>query len=256
MSGSVPTNEVSVSEGNLKPAPMLLTAPSLVFRLAGWPGGRLGGQDDAEYSCQSTANCQSGAGAAQPRCEGVASSTHLSVQFPPTNLTLSHTRLTLLEGGGGVVECRAAARPAARYRWEGRGRVLGAGHTLTLTNVTRQQAGSFTCHASNQHGTARAELQLTVNHAPDCRVQSIVAGVGGGSWGGSGGGIAGAGLECSATATPATLSFQWSGAGNISLVSLPATRNSSRLAVMEPGTYTCAVANTVGTSICSYTGNN
>ena len=60
---------------------------TLKFNLSQWPGGRLNKSlDSGEYWCQSTSNCRYNT---STNCEGVSSSTHFIVEYPPQNIRIS-----------------------------------------------------------------------------------------------------------------------------------------------------------------------
>ena len=69
------------------------------------------------------------------------------------------------DGKRGILECDAAGVPAPLVEWSKDGSVLQLSQTITsftIANVTPQDAGTYTCTATNPAGSVYITLQVTV----------------------------------------------------------------------------------------------
>ncbi|XP_050733958.1 nephrin-like isoform X2 [Eriocheir sinensis] len=80
--------------------------------------------------------------------------------------------------------------------------VVRSGNELQLTNVTRRQSGSYTCHAANEVGLGRSQpIVLNVMYVPFCKAKEKV--------------FRGAAkhddikLECNVKGSPGNITFSW-----------------------------------------------
>ncbi|PVD27511.1 hypothetical protein C0Q70_12673 [Pomacea canaliculata] len=90
-----------------------------------------------------------------------------SVMFQPSDLFPS-----IVEGQTFQVRCSAHCLPACSYTWhyggDGSSKVVSRDGLLTLPAVTRQDAGTYTCHADNGVGRrVTQDLQLAVRFPPN-----------------------------------------------------------------------------------------
>ena len=157
------------------------------------------------------------------------SSTILSLQSPPTNISLlQHSPTSLL--------CQADGTPPPSYRWLYNTTLLSSQPSLTPT-----QSGLYTCQASNTHGTVSAGREVRVEEAPRCRLERAEGEEGQER------------LVCRLTAGDPQLShFSWSGdldtaGSNYSVVTLQPS-----LAIFQTSV-TCRVTNRVGWGECTIT---
>ncbi|XP_042228361.1 nephrin-like isoform X2 [Homarus americanus] len=123
----------------------------------------------------------------------IEASHQLQVLYPPEvhvaagpSLDLDHIK----EGDDVYFDCIIKARPDAhKISWSFNGLelqqkinvgVMVVGRSLVLQKVTRKQAGSYTCSATNTQGhNTSAPILLSVKYSPVCRVeQTDVYGVG------------------------------------------------------------------------------
>ena len=154
----------------------------------------------------------------------MGSSTLLSLQSPPTNISLlQHSPTSLL--------CQADGSPPPSYRWFYNATLLSSRPSLTPS-----QSGLYTCQAYNTLGTLSVGREVRLEEAPRCRVERE-----------------GERLVCRLTAGDPLLShFSWSGdletaGSNYSVVTLQPS-----LAILQTSV-TCRVTNRVGWGECTIT---
>ena len=99
-------------------------------------------------------------------------------------ITLSPSR-SVRENDNIVITCEVTANPAASdIVWKYNGNVINSDETLTLTNVKRAQAGTYTCEASNtmtptvgnqENGKAQSSTQVTVECKYNVHILAITS---------------------------------------------------------------------------------
>ncbi|KAK7106149.1 hypothetical protein V1264_017439 [Littorina saxatilis] len=105
----------------------------------------------------------------------------LAVQFGPSStvqLQPPQSSHDLSEGDDLTVTCDATCDPPCNFRWEDTsGSAVAGSKTLKLTDVTRANAGTYTCVADNGVGTpARRPINVNVLIGPSGRVTITPAG--------------------------------------------------------------------------------
>ncbi|GIY71583.1 uncharacterized protein CDAR_442901 [Caerostris darwini] len=188
--------------------------------------------DFSTFACRSSAN---------PLGPPVHSSTLFRIEYPPENIQVSLSLLDVMEGDTPEdVVCSASAFPPGHYLWTVGETVLSRSRVLSFnTTVTRDMAGNYSCVVNNPHGRARADLQLRVNHRPECSVRkdyddqrNVV-------------------LICRSVAHPAVANFTWF-RDNASLSGLHGSgRHESALVLKgddNPARYSCVSSNALGPS--------
>ena len=81
------------------------------------------------------------------------------------SLSLSEDISDISEGDQVSVSCVAAANPPADIMWyrDGTGEIVSRQQTLTISHITREQAGVYVCQANNSVGQSQPkELDLRV----------------------------------------------------------------------------------------------
>lgn len=88
--------------------------------------------------------------------------------------TLAPTNQSVLLGGTVSFVAGATGVPQPAFEWRFKGSLLAvAGGTLTLTNVTLDQAGEYSVTATNASGAVTATVALTVKDKPDLRITEV-----------------------------------------------------------------------------------
>ncbi|KAK3759305.1 hypothetical protein RRG08_021251 [Elysia crispata] len=73
--------------------------------------------------------------------------------------------ISLEEGNDFVISCSASCTPACTFTWRKGGQLIQSqGGTLPLTNVTRSDAGMYTCEARNSVDTTFGQVQVEVEY--------------------------------------------------------------------------------------------
>ncbi|XP_054708263.1 hemicentin-1-like [Uloborus diversus] len=194
--------------------------------------------DSSTFSCISSGN-ELGA--------GVNSSTLFKIEYPPENIYVSPPSLELTEGTGIIppeVTCGVSSYPPGKFLWtRGEDGVLSHSPKLKFNAsvVSREIAGTYTCHVRNSHGKVSKEFELKVRHRPDCTIRKDS---------GSDRRIV---LVCKSSAHPSVTSFSWF-RDNVSLVpgEEQVKEGTSYLSLppedSEPARYSCVATNLVGSS--------
>uniref|UniRef100_A0A3Q4NBE6 Ig-like domain-containing protein n=1 Tax=Neolamprologus brichardi TaxID=32507 RepID=A0A3Q4NBE6_NEOBR len=71
----------------------------------------------------------------------------------------------IVEGSSVTLTCSSDANPAASYTWykEDEDSPKASGHNFTITDITPEHSGSYSCVAQNNRGHHYSTLQLTVS---------------------------------------------------------------------------------------------
>ena len=77
--------------------------------------------------------------------------------MPVVSLSLSQDISDISEGDQVSVSCVAAANPPAAVLWyrEGSGEIVSRQQRLTISHITREQAGIYVCQANNSAGQSQ-----------------------------------------------------------------------------------------------------
>uniref|UniRef100_A0A8C1LKU8 Contactin 4 n=1 Tax=Cyprinus carpio TaxID=7962 RepID=A0A8C1LKU8_CYPCA len=103
----------------------------------------------------------------------IYASAELKVVASPPDFSKKPVKKTTLiqKGGEAIIECQPHASPRASYSWrrgnelcvrERAGRTISEDGTLRITNVTKSDAGRYTCVARNPFGTSSSSGTLVV----------------------------------------------------------------------------------------------
>ncbi|CAC5425782.1 unnamed protein product [Mytilus coruscus] len=87
-------------------------------------------------------------------------------EAPGTSLRFNPTNDTVIKelGQQFVVLCLADCTPVCQFHWEKDNSVVSPGATLQISNISKEDNGTYTCTAYNGYGTPRTKpLYLTVN---------------------------------------------------------------------------------------------
>lgn len=79
------------------------------------------------------------------------------VQIPATNYTVNETN-------GITIPCHTTGNPTPVVTWikKGMASAFSNGNTLSFSNITRQEAGTFFCQAVNILGVANASVYVKI----------------------------------------------------------------------------------------------
>ncbi|XP_065562722.1 hemicentin-1-like isoform X7 [Artemia franciscana] len=206
----------------------------LHWNMTHWPGGRLDRfHDNSNYTCTSTGNSVG---------QGVSSTTHFRVEYPPENITISKYHVEILEGGiPEKLRCQAKAYPEATYFWTFQNETVATGEILFLDYpMSRDRTGDYSCIAQNRHGNASVSSFINVLFKPECaitqrEIESQTR------------------LICDVTANPRDVSFTWL-FQNTTLHEGVTSRGLQSVFTLDHGvsplgTYSCYAKNDIGTSI-------
>ncbi|XP_066986853.1 nephrin-like isoform X2 [Macrobrachium rosenbergii] len=186
----------------------------------------------------------------------------LAVHYAPTAVSTFGTESdssNIREGDDVAFQCAVVANPSASHvSWRHNNVVLIhnvtsgiviSNKSLVLRNVTRSQAGSYSCHAHNVIGDgASNSLRLDIKYAPFCTPgQTTTYHVSR---------LENAQIECSVQANPEESTFQWMFRNSADTTNVPKGRFSSAggrslltytpMATLDYGTLLCWATNEVG----------
>uniref|UniRef100_A0A8C5A5V3 Ig-like domain-containing protein n=1 Tax=Gadus morhua TaxID=8049 RepID=A0A8C5A5V3_GADMO len=90
-----------------------------------------------------------------------SNSIFVDVQYAPKNLSVTVSPSGELEEGSSVtLSCSSDANPAANYTWFKVFSVVGSGQTYTITHITLEHAGNYSCQAHNAIGLHNSTFLL------------------------------------------------------------------------------------------------
>ncbi|NXT65367.1 NEGR1 regulator, partial [Chaetops frenatus] len=162
------SGDIVVNEGSNVTLVCLATGkpePSISWRHIS-PSGESGGFAGEKDIFELVPGCVGGP--ACPRCQCPFHNSYFSVA--PTIQELKSSGVVL--GGNGLIRCEGAGVPAPVFEWYRGERKLINGQQgitiknystrslLTVTNVTEEHFGNYTCVAANKLGTTNASLPL------------------------------------------------------------------------------------------------
>ncbi|XP_054440698.1 hemicentin-2 [Pteronotus mesoamericanus] len=172
----------------------------------------------------------------------------VDVQVPPQLLVaegLGH--VTTLVGQPLELPCQASGSPLPTVQWLQNGRpaeelvgvqVASQGATLHIDHVEPGHAGLFSCQATNEAGTAGAEVELSVHELPSVVIiggDNITAPF-----------LQPVTLRCAGTGVP-TPNIRWWKDG-VALAASGGTLQIEKVDLRDEGVYTCAATNSAGES--------
>lgn len=213
-------------------------------------GANIGGATSATLTLNAVTTNQSGGSYSCVVTNGAGSATSsaatLTVNPAPIAPTITLQPLSQTVTAGATVSFSVAANGTAplSYQWRLNGVNMGGATsaTLTLTSVTTNQGGSYSCLVSNVAGTATSSAAvLTVNPlpvAPTITTQPISQTM-----------TAGNNVNFSVAASgTAPLSFQWRRNGANLTGATSATLALSSVTTNQAGSYSCVVSNIAGSA--------
>nr|XP_021547233.1 hemicentin-2 [Neomonachus schauinslandi] len=172
----------------------------------------------------------------------------VEVQVPPQLLVAEgSSQVTALVGQPLELPCQASGSPVPTLQWLQNGRpaeelagvqVASRGATLRIHHVELGHAGLFACQATNEAGTAGAEVELSVHELP------LVAIVGGDNI--TALFLQPVTLQCVGTGVPAP-SLRWWKDG-VALAALGGKLQIEKADLRDEGVYTCAASSLAGES--------
>ncbi|XP_066112042.1 hemicentin-2 isoform X1 [Saccopteryx bilineata] len=172
----------------------------------------------------------------------------VDVQVPPQLLVAEGLgQVTSLVGQPLELPCQASGSPLPTLQWLQNGRpaeelvgvqVASQGATLHIDHVELDHAGLFSCQATNEAGTAGAEVELSVHELPSVVIiggKNITAPF-----------LQPVTLRCAGTGVP-TPSLRWWKDG-VPLASSGGNLQIEKVDLRDEGVYTCAATNLAGES--------
>ncbi|XP_036769471.2 hemicentin-2 isoform X1 [Manis pentadactyla] len=172
----------------------------------------------------------------------------VEVQVPPQLLVAEGLgQVTTLVGQTLELPCQASGAPVPTIQWLQNGRpaeelagvrVASQGATLHIDRVELGHAGLFACQATNEAGTAGAEVELSVHELPSVAItggENITAPF-----------LQPVTLQCVGTGVP-TPSLRWWKDG-VALVASRGNLQIEKVDLKDEGVYTCAATNLAGES--------
>ncbi|XP_078665042.1 hemicentin-2-like [Branchiostoma floridae x Branchiostoma belcheri] len=190
-----------------------------------------------------TYSCTASNGIGNPQ----AATSTVDVLYLDTPTINTTSPVTLEEGQSTAIQCSAMANPAASFKWrkDGSGDPEVNGNILTLSQVSRDSEGTYTCEASNTIKgaleTEEASVNLVVNYPASVTVSSAMVTVDEND---------DVSLSCTADSKPPPTSFTWT---DMNGTPLDSQRDGFTLQATIPdityqqaGSYTCTASNGVG----------
>ncbi|KAL9964707.1 hypothetical protein ACROYT_G028383 [Oculina patagonica] len=176
---------------------------------------------------------------------GTTAKLNLTVLVPPSIEYISHDT-TATEGDNVKLFCNSTGNPRPNITWthlnDSGARIIMTGETLTLSNVTRNQAGTYQCTATNNIMTPNtANVHVTINYPPGIKRGPTVRQPVNES-----GDLE---LFCNATGNPPP-NITWSKAADPSVqLSVDEVLKVKNISKTDSGVYQCRVSNGIGSVV-------
>lgn len=77
------------------------------------------------------------------------------------------------EGSDLRISAQVSSSPGAQLEWTHKGRVVGRGNSLLLSNISRSQSGPYTLKATNSQGFSQKTIMIEVHFPPKITLQPI-----------------------------------------------------------------------------------
>ncbi|KAF4519677.1 hypothetical protein B566_EDAN003927, partial [Ephemera danica] len=131
---------------------------TLMWNMSVWPNAQLDRiHDNANYTCESSSNVVG---------PGVKSTTFFGVEYPPENVSVSMSVLSVVEGSiPEKILCSAKGYPEPSYQWhrENDTELVMKGNALILNYpIPRTSGGNYICEAFNRHGNITHKTFINV----------------------------------------------------------------------------------------------
>ncbi|KAM6184061.1 hemicentin-2 [Erethizon dorsatum] len=172
----------------------------------------------------------------------------VDVQVPPQLLVAEGLgQVTAIVGQPLELPCRASGSPVPTIQWLQNGRpaeelagvrVASQGTTLRIDHVELGHAGLFACQATNDVGTAGAEVEVSVHELPSVSIiggENITAPF-----------LQSVTLQCAGTGVPPPSLSWWK--DGVALATSGGTMQIEKVDLRDEGIYTCTATNPAGES--------
>ncbi|XP_042620677.1 B-cell receptor CD22-like isoform X4 [Cyprinus carpio] len=133
----------------------------------------------------------------------ISSAAHLSVTYPPKNVSVSISPSVIVEGDSVTLSCSSDSNPPAEIKWFKGRKFVGSGRIYNISKISSDHSGEYKCKSSNQHGEKYSDaVTLNIMYPPRNVSVSIT---------GSGVIVEGDSvtLICSSDSNPPALNFSW-----------------------------------------------
>uniref|UniRef100_A0A4W3H0U2 Ig-like domain-containing protein n=1 Tax=Callorhinchus milii TaxID=7868 RepID=A0A4W3H0U2_CALMI len=92
-------------------------------------------------------------------------SLNVTIMYAPT-VGINKASEDWVEGKPQTVSCDVTGSPAPRLTWTKDGKPLSREKTLHIQSVHMDDAGLYTCTATNEYGSTNSSLNVTIMYAP------------------------------------------------------------------------------------------
>ncbi|MCK5792437.1 MAG: immunoglobulin domain-containing protein [Ketobacter sp.] len=185
--------------------------------------------DEASYGCRvynsgGSANC---------------AAFSLDVQSPVI-INTQPTPQSTYEGGSIALNVVASGDPAPSVEWYFNGEIVGSGNTLTLNNVSAQQAGEYQCLVSNDISSSYCDpVTVSISNAVQITSEPVNTSANEGT-----------SVNFTVVASGENLNYDWLKDGQSLGLNSP-TLSLSELSAEDAGSYTCRVWNEYSSVHCT-----
>uniref|UniRef100_A0A672L0H6 B-cell receptor CD22 n=1 Tax=Sinocyclocheilus grahami TaxID=75366 RepID=A0A672L0H6_SINGR len=106
----------------------------------------------------------------------ISPAVHLSVMYPPKNISVSISPSgEIVEGDSVTLSCSSDSNPPAEISWFKGGTIVGSGRIYSISKISSDHSGEYKCKSTNEHGEKYSDaVTLNIMYPPKNISVSII----------------------------------------------------------------------------------